>query len=139
MATPSPASTHSDLRVARALTFAAVARAIHVMAAHVAPGGVLLVEPTIRPRDIRPPRDAVDEAVVDGERIVRETSAVHVDGAIEVRFVYRVGERAIAESHRVLLLPDEVYAGALAEAGFSCERDDVGPAGQGLIIGRRIR
>lgn len=116
-------------------------RAVARMASHLAPGGILLVEPWITP-------DAFDPnhlgRVIVGERpelqAVRANGA-RVDGSLSILdfhyLVVRPGSvEHLVETHELGLFTADEYRGALEDAGLRARHDPVGLMGRGLWIGR---
>ncbi|MGI9110986.1 MAG: class I SAM-dependent methyltransferase, partial [Gaiellaceae bacterium] len=113
--------------------------AIETMARHLEPGGVLIVEPWLEPRDWKPGHLhllTVDEADVK----IARASVAGLEGNISiVDFHYLVVSRAgvehFTERHAVTLFTREQYEEAFAAAGLAVERDEEGLFGRGLHIG----
>jgi len=112
------------------------------LARHVAPGGLLVVEPWITPDAWIPDHVAavfVDEpelkvaringgAVPDGDRLVLDMHyLVGTPGGVE-HFI---------ERHDVGMFTREQYLDAVGAAGLDVEWDDEGLFGRGLVLGRR--
>lgn len=117
-------------------------RATASLARHVAPGGLLVVEPWITPDAWIPDHVAavfVDEpelkvaringgAVPDGDRLVLDMHyLVGTPGGVE-HFI---------ERHDVGMFTREQYLDAVRAAGLDVEWDDEGLFGRGLVLGRR--
>jgi SAM-dependent methyltransferase len=114
--------------------------AIASMGRHVAPGGVLVVEPWFTPEQWDPGHVHVLDHEAEGTRLIRMTHS-GIDGNVAVRDMhYLVGTRSgvehLAESHRMTLFSLEDYEAAFRAAGLSCELDQPGPFGRGALIGR---
>lgn len=103
---------------------AALAKAIDRMVCHLAPGGLLIIEPPVMPNRLQPPREQTDWFVVDGRRIRRITSAVHRGDALEIRFRFERHADStplFTEVHRIALFDQATYEHAFAEAGCTAE------------------
>ncbi len=119
--------------------------AIGRMAAHVAPGGVLLVEPWLTPDRVVP--DGVRNVLTarSGDDVVARTaSSRQDDDALVVEYAWAVATRSGAaslhESFRMPLFPQARYLEAVSRAGLSATWRDELPgldAPRGILIGRR--
>lgn len=115
-------------------------RALGRMAAHLAPGGVLLVEPWFSPeqwRDGYVHMDAVDD---DSLKIAR-MSVSKTDGPVSVMDLHHMvatpeGVETFVTRHRMGLFMDWEYRDAFEAAGLSVERDEEGLMGRGLYVAR---
>ena len=107
---------------------------------HLAPGGVVLVEPWFEPSGYR--TGTVHMLTVDRPEL--KISRVHVsrrDGDVSViDFEYLIatpdGVRHEREAHRLLLTPHATMASWFAAAGLDATFDPIGPSGRGLFVGR---
>lgn len=113
-------------------------RAVARLAAHLAPGGALVVEPWLAPEQIRTDPIGLVTAEADAVRVARMT-AVHVDGReCVLEFQYLIGRNGAiehrAEDHRTWLWTRDEYAGAFAAAGLDAVHDEEGLMGRGLWI-----
>ena len=119
--------------------------AVAAMAAHVAPGGTLLIEPWLTPDRVQDDgvRDLVTATNDDG--VVARAASSHREGEVLVlAFAWAVatpgGVATAEETHRMPLFTAERYVQAVERAGLSGEwRDEVAGLGmgRGLLIGRR--
>jgi ubiquinone/menaquinone biosynthesis C-methylase UbiE len=113
-------------------------QAIHTMARHVSPGGLLLVEPFFAPENWvkgSPHALFVDEPDLKLARM----NVAERDGDVAVmEFHYLVSTPGdvsyFTEVHRLGLFTDQQYRGALAAAGMSIDRDEEGLMGRGLYV-----
>jgi len=108
---------------------------------HLKPGGVLLVEPWLRPEMIRPGNVGVDQAQVEGTKIVR-MSRLQVEGRLSIcQFQYLIGTahqlRHEQEDHRLTLFSVDDYRQAMERAGLRFHWDEQGLTGRGLLVGVR--
>jgi SAM-dependent methyltransferase len=110
------------------------------LARHVAPGGLLVVEPWVFPDAWEPHVHAlfVDEPDL---KIARMTVGAPAADTVALEFEYLVatpaGVERFSERHEVGMFADEDYRGALEEAGLAVEFDPEGLMGRGLYIGTR--
>ncbi|MFQ5718194.1 MAG: class I SAM-dependent DNA methyltransferase [Acidobacteriota bacterium] len=113
--------------------------AIHRMAAHLEPGGVVLIEPSLLPEQVRPAATSTLETRVDGLRVKRTTSAAREPGMLHVTFDYVVGEGAarqqFVEHHPMRLYDRGTYLEAITGAGLAPFADPEGISGIGLFGG----
>ena len=122
-------------------TLERLGRAVASMAAHLAPGGVLVVEPWLWPEQIEPPFVRVQTAEAPG-LVVARTSRMTIEGAVShVEFAYLVtteeGSETFTEMHVTGLFTPEEYAQAITAAGLEAEFLMNGPIGRGLAVGVR--
>jgi SAM-dependent methyltransferase len=116
-------------------------QAIANMAGHLAPGGVMLIEPWLSPEKFDPnhqPHPLVAEA--DALSIVRMNDS-RVEGRLSImRFHYLVGRPGkidhFVEEHTLGLFTDDEYRATFAAAGLDAELDVEGLMGRGLWIAR---
>jgi len=113
--------------------------AMAAMARHLAPGGVLVVEPWFHPDqwfDGHVVADAANDADIAVARVSRSTR----DGILSrFEFHYAVGRPegidTFMEPHVMGLWTVEEYSAAMQSAGLAVEHDPVGLIGRGLFIG----
>ncbi|WP_245646185.1 class I SAM-dependent methyltransferase [Nocardiopsis trehalosi] len=112
---------------------------------HLAPGGVIVVEPWLAPEEFTPGYVSAD-LVEDGGRTVTRLSHSVLDGGRADRMRMRVhyavadpaaGLRSGEETTRMSLFRPEHYADAFARAGCAAEHVTGGPFAGGLWIARR--
>jgi SAM-dependent methyltransferase len=119
----------------------ALSAAVACLSAHLAPGGVLLVEPWITPEAWNPGRVFSDLLKTEGLEVCRMGHS-RQEGRLSVMdFHYLVGEtgkgvRHFQEQHRMGLFSQEEMADAMRQCGLTTEFDEVGLVGRGLHIGR---
>lgn len=114
-------------------------QAIASMARHVAPGGVLVVEPWFLPGEFKPGHMSM-LTVDDPERKIVRANTSQVDGNLSVLdFHYLVvmpqGVEHFTEKHLLGMFSDSEYRAVLHDAGLSVTRDEHGLDGRGLYIG----
>jgi len=117
-----------------------VARTLDCFRAHLAPGGVVLVEPWLPPGVLDPQRIGLNTAEGDGIRVAR-MSRIAVDGRMSrIHFEYLVGRNGaiehFAEVHELALFTREELLSVFAETGYTVSYDEAGPCGRGLYIAR---
>jgi len=108
---------------------------------HVAPAGVLVVEPWLSPEMIVHGRVGMHTA--DTERVkVARMNSIDVDGRASVlNFHYLVGREGavehLTERHVLWLWTRDEYEAAFARAGLQAGYDEYGLMGRGLWLGLR--
>lgn len=112
--------------------------AVARLAAHVAPGGALVVEPWLTPEQFVPGRVGLYTAESDTTRLAR-MSAGHVDGRRSaIEFQYLIGRDGgiehLSERHDLWLWTRDEYAAAFAAAGVDAAYDEEGLMGRGLWV-----
>jgi len=116
-------------------------RAVANLAEHIVPGGVLLLEPFIRPEDFRP--NYLHAGFVDRPdlKVVRMNVSAREGNLFIANFHYLVGTPAgieyFTECHELGMFTDEEYREALRSAGLEVTHDPEGLMGRGLFIGRK--
>lgn len=106
---------------------------------HLEIGGVVVIEPWLRPELIRPGNVGIDQAEFEGSKLVR-MSRLQIEGNLSIcQFHYLIGNageiRHETEDHRLTLFTLEEYQKALEDAGFEFHWDEQGLTGRGLLIG----
>ncbi len=116
-------------------------RAAQALARHVAPGGILVVEPWLHPEVWEPGRVSavfVDEPEL---KIARVNRSERADGTLVIDFHYVVGTPEVVETfverHELGMFTSDEYLQAFEEAGLEVEHDAEGLIGRGLYIGSR--
>lgn len=115
--------------------------AVANLARHVAPGGVLVVEPWLAPEQVIPGHVGMHTADAETVKVARMTS-IEVDGRASVlRFHYLVGRDGqveyLTERHVLWLWTRDEYAAAFARAGLEATHDEKGLMGRGLWLAVR--
>lgn len=113
--------------------------AIGSMAHHLNPGGVLIVEPWLRPEQWVPGHVQVLDQESDGMRLVRMTTS-KVEGSQSIlEMHYLVGSPSgiehLIETHRLTLFSLAEYESAFLASALTFEFDQDGPIGRGALIG----
>ena len=113
-------------------------RSIAAMAAHLSPGGVMIVEPWLSPDAWvvnRPDLLAVDEPDL---KIARMTISSREGRLAVMNFTYLVGTpegiQEFSERHEAALFTDREYRLAFESAGLTVDRDEHGLIGRGLYV-----
>ena len=116
-------------------------QAVANMAEHLVPGGVLLIEPFIRPEDFRP--NYLHANFVDRPdlKVVRMNVSAREGNLFIANFHYLVGSpegiEYFTERHELGMFTDEEYREALRSARLEVFYDPEGLMGRGLFIGRK--
>jgi ubiquinone/menaquinone biosynthesis C-methylase UbiE len=113
--------------------------AISAMARHLSPGGMLIVEPWLRPDQWVAGQVHVLDQEADGTRLVRMTVSGK-DGTQSILDMhYLVASQSkiehFVESHRMTLFTLAEYESAFLASDLIFEFDQVGPMGRGALIG----
>lgn len=108
---------------------------------HLAPDGIIAVEPWFGPGALDPGRVARHVGEADGLKVTR-TSRVAVDGRMSrLYFDYEIadetGTRVTSEIHELGLFTTEEMLGAFERAGLAVEFDPKGLFDRGLYLARR--
>lgn len=120
-----------------------VTRTFERFRAHLAPGGIVVVEPWFPPGVLTPGRTFVKCAESDGVSICR-MSYNEIDGAISrLHFEYLIGreggiERA-SEVHELGLFTTDEMQECFNAAHLRAEHDPVGLYERGLFVGRAVK
>ena len=117
-----------------------VARAFACFRSHLAPGGVILVEPWFAPGVLDPARVARNTGEASGVRVTR-VGRVEVDGRLSrLLFDYEVtdatGTRRISEVHELGLFTTPELLAAFRSAGLEVDYDPNGLTDRGLYVAR---
>jgi SAM-dependent methyltransferase len=127
--------------IAYARTADRLEAAIGSMARHVAPDGLVIVEPFFSPDQWEPGH--LDSTVVDEPdlKVVRMVLSGPAESPMTMSFHYLVGTQEgidhFTEEHEVGLFTDQEYRDAFRGAGLEAEHDAQGLMGRGLYIGVR--
>ena len=108
---------------------------------HLAPNGIIAVEPWFGPGALDPSRVAQHTGEADGLKVTR-TSRVAVDGRVsrlyfDYEIVDEAGTRVTREIHELGLFTTEEMLGAFERAGLAVEFDPKGLCDRGLYLARR--
>lgn len=116
-------------------------QAVSAMARHVAPGGVLLVEPWFTPEQYWEGHLAVNHARSGDLDVTWMYVQERRDGLSRLEIHYLAGSpRGVehwVETHEVGLFTDEEYRSSFSRAGLAVDLQPEGVSGRGVYIGRR--
>jgi ubiquinone/menaquinone biosynthesis C-methylase UbiE len=115
-------------------------RAVYMMARHVTPGGLLMVEPWLRPDEFKEGyivMDTIDRPDIkicraSVSRITEQRSLIDMHHLVATR---DEGVRHFTEMHDMGLFSHEMYIEALRSAGLHPLYDEHGLIGRGLYMG----
>jgi SAM-dependent methyltransferase len=115
--------------------------AIATMGRHLAPHGVLIVEPWFTPEEWIAGHVHVLDHEADGRRVIRMTRS-GLDGNIAVMDMHHLvsadsGVDYFVETHRMTLFTLDDYEAAFRHANLTFALDHPGPFGRGALIGQR--
>jgi SAM-dependent methyltransferase len=115
--------------------------AVACMAAHLVPGGVLIIEPWWFPERFLDGHLACDAGEVEGRAIARVSRSTRHGrrSRLEARFMIAAAEgiKEFTHVHNLMLFTETEYLGALADAHITAEFHEGGLTGRGLFIGVR--
>ena len=110
--------------------------------AHLAPRGIVLVEPWFAPDMLQPGRITVNDAESSGLRVVRMSQLTVEDRLSRIRFEYLIGRpngiEHATEVHELGLFTTGELLDAFAAAGLSAVHDPQGLDGRGLFTARAM-
>jgi ubiquinone/menaquinone biosynthesis C-methylase UbiE len=118
-------------------------QALRSMCRHTRPGGLVIVEPWLRPETYRP--GLVAAVFVDRPDLkIARMNVARAEGGISVLdFHYLVatprGVEYFTEPHEMALFPHEAYLEAFRACGLDVAYDPEGLTGRGLYVGTRPR
>jgi SAM-dependent methyltransferase len=122
-------------------TVARLGQAMRTMRAHLRPGGVVIVEPFIRPevfRDGHLSADFVDQPEL---KLARVALSRRRDGLAVLEFHFLVGTpegvQVFTEQHELALFTHTDFTDAFQSSGLETTHDPDGLIGRGLYIGTR--
>ncbi|MGP3912311.1 class I SAM-dependent DNA methyltransferase [Nonomuraea sp. 10N515B] len=118
---------------------AELAAALTRMAAHLTPGGVVVVEPWWFPETFLPGYVAGDVVTAAGRTLARVSHTVRTGDASTMQAHYLVadagsGVRHFTVTHVNTLFTRERYLSAFERAGLSADYLEGGPSGRGLFV-----
>jgi SAM-dependent methyltransferase len=117
-----------------------VTRALTCFREHLAPGGVIVVEPWFAPGVLDPERVSRNTGEAGGVRVSR-VSRVEIDGRLSrLRFDYEItdgmGTRHAREVHELGLFTTAELMRTFREAGLDADHDPKGLTDRGLFVAR---
>ena len=117
-----------------------IERALCCFAEHLAPGGVIVVEPWFQPDVLRAGRMVRNTGEAEGIRVSR-TSRIEIDARLSrLLFDYEISEgettRHAHEVHELGLFTSSEMIDAFRRAGLSVRHDPVGLTDRGLYVAR---
>jgi SAM-dependent methyltransferase len=117
-----------------------VRRALERFREHLAPGGIVLVEPWFAPGVMQHGRVSIDTAERDDVRVARMAHTEVDDRLSRIRFDYLVGRESgiehLTEVHELGLFTTDEQLSAFEDAGLKATHDPVGVTGRGLFVAR---
>jgi SAM-dependent methyltransferase len=125
------------------LTLDRVAKALKCFREHLAPGGVIVVEPWFGPGGLDPTRVERNVGEANGVRVTR-VSRVEVENRVSrLYFDYEIsdstGIRSVSEIHELGLFTPAEMVEQFYNAGLKVEYDPKGLTGRGLYVARENR
>lgn len=124
-----------------ARTLEGVRQTLKRFAAHLAPGGIVLVEPWFAPGVLEPGRTSVNTAKAEGLSVARVSHMTVEDRLSRLRFEYLIGTRDgiehASEVHELGLFTVEEMLAAFDAAGLTAAHDPQGLDGRGLFLARQ--
>lgn len=126
--------------IAYVVTPARLALAFGCFRQHLAPGGLVVVEPFFKPEDIRPGTRGKITADVDGVRITRSSRSEVVDRLFRLHLDYEIegplGTEHASETHDLGLFTIQETLDSFSAAGLSAAYHEGGPCGRGVYVAR---
>ena len=117
-----------------------IVSALNCFKDHLAPGGIVLVEPWISPEKFVPGRIGLETVDKPDLKICRMGLSSRDGDLSTLHFHYLIGDtngiRHMEETHKFLLVSTEQMRGYFRTAGMDCEFDCEGLDRRGLFIGR---
>lgn len=123
----------------------ALRSSVAAMARHLAPGGILIVEPWLSPSTFDPAHPARVIVVEQPDLVGVRLNDSRVEGSLSVMnfhyLVVRHGQplEHLVETHTLGLFTDDEYRDAFETAGLTVDHDPDGLMGRGLWIGKEMR
>jgi hypothetical protein len=115
--------------------------AVQAMAAHVRPGGVVVIEPFIDPSDYRPGHLGVEEGESAGARVLRVSYSERAGNVLKLTMHHytSAGSRVSVSQplqFEIAMFTANQMRSAMESAGLEVFHDPEGLMGRGLYIGR---
>ena len=117
-----------------------VERALTCFREHLAPGGVIAIEPWFPPGALDPARVARNTGEANGVRVSR-VSRVQIEGRLSrLLFDYEIadgmGSRSVSEVHELGLFTTAELLRTFRDAGLDADHDPKGLSDRGLYVAR---
>lgn len=114
-------------------------QALQTFVRHLKPGGVVMVEPWVRPPDWQDGRVQALFVDEDDLKVARMGVSRHDGNVAVLNYHYMVasrdGIRTFTEAHRLTMFTDDEYRAAFRRAGLVIDYDERGLTERGLFIG----
>jgi SAM-dependent methyltransferase len=115
--------------------------AVRAMAAHVRPGGLVVIEPFIDPSDYRPGHLSVEQGEDGDTRVVRVAYSERAGNVLKLtmhHYISAAGRVSSLEPLRfdIAMFTADQFRDAMESAGLEVFHDPEGLMGRGLYIGR---
>lgn len=129
--------------IAYALTVPRLRQTVQTFARHLRPGGVTVVEPFLRPEDVRPGHLSADFVDEPDLKIARMSLSTVRDRVVTLDFHFLVatpqGIRSFVERHDLAVFTHQEYSEAFQAAGLDAKHEVQGLTGRGLYLGLKPR
>lgn len=122
------------------VTLDRIRRALDGFRSHLAPGGLVVVEPWLAPDQVFHGKEFRQTAELEGTRIERVSRTEVIGRVSRLHFDYRVdgpsGSRTFGEVHELGLFTAGEMRDAFRSCGFTTKHDPAGLTGRGLWVAR---
>jgi len=119
-----------------------VQRALERMRAHLADGGIILIEPWFTPDALTPNHVSVRTSESTGVKVMRMAHTTITGRLSRLRFHYLVGRSSgidhATETHELGMFTTEEMLACFEQAGLAATHDPRGPYGRGLFLARAV-
>ncbi|HXY18173.1 MAG TPA: class I SAM-dependent methyltransferase [Candidatus Nitrosopolaris sp.] len=117
-------------------------KAVANMARHLKPGGVVIIEPWLKPEDYIEGNISMESASSNGKLSVDRMGYSRREGNISVVDLHHMvgterGVQHFLEVHELAMYTEDEFRDAFTEAGLTFEVDPEGLIGRGLYIGNK--
>jgi hypothetical protein len=124
--------------IAYVRTLENVRRTLDRFRAHLADGGIALIEPWFAPGFLQPGRVSINTTESETVSVVRMSHTEVVDRLSRLRFEYLIGRsegiQHVVEVHELGLFTTDEMLECFRQAGLRVTHDPKGPAGRGLFL-----
>lgn len=121
-----------------AVTLPRLRQAVACLAAHVAPGGLVVVEPFLTPEQFVPGTTGQITAEAPDLRVTRTHRSERTEQACRLHFEYEIerpaGTEYAAEVHELGLFTVDEMLESFAAAGLAARHEPDGPIGRGIYV-----